>query len=100
MKLLLIALLVATSAFAQQNRKTIDLPSSKKLIVPAPGNPQPVESFPTAAVLSPDAKYLALLNSGFGTMAGNLRQGITIIDTATNRSQFFPDDRLGKQATL
>jgi DNA-binding beta-propeller fold protein YncE len=98
MKRLLIVLLLAASALSQQARKTIDLPSSKKLIVPAPGNPQPVESFPTAAVLSPDGKYLALLNSGFGTMAGNLRQGITIIDTATNQSQFFPDDRLGKQA--
>ncbi len=95
MKRILAVLLLASCALAQ----TVNLPSSKKLIVPAPGNPQPVDSFPVTAVLSPDGKYLALLNSGFGTQAGNLRQGITVIDTATNKSQFFPDDRLGKQAT-
>ncbi len=98
MKRILILLLVALASFAQQDRRTINLPSSKKLIVPAPGDPQPVESFPVSAVLSPDGKYLVLLNSGYGTQAGNLRQGITVIDTATNKSQFFPDDRLGKQA--
>ena len=95
MKRLLTILFAATTLLAQ----TVNLPTSKKLIVPAPGNPQPVESFPVTAVLSPDGKYLALLNSGFGTQAGNLRQGITVIDTATSKSQFFPDDRLGKQAT-
>ena len=99
MKRLLIVLLLASFALAQTSRKTINLPSSKKLISPAPGDPQKVDSFPVTAALSPDGKYLALLNSGFGTMAGNLRQGITIIDTASNKSQFFPDDRLGKQAT-
>jgi DNA-binding beta-propeller fold protein YncE len=97
MKHLILVVLLASSAVAQIPRNTVNLPSSKKLIVPAPGNPQPVDSFPTAAVVSPDGKHLALLNSGFGTQAGNSRQGITIIDTATNKTRFFPDDRLGRQ---
>jgi DNA-binding beta-propeller fold protein YncE len=94
MKTLLAVLLVAASAFAQQGRKTIDLSSSKRLTVPAPGAPHPVDSFPATAVLSPDGKYLALLNSGYGTMAGGLRQGITVIDSASGNARFFPDDRL------
>ncbi len=96
--LVLLLVLAASPLLAQSPRKTVNLPSSKKLIVPAPGNPLAVESLPTSAVLSPDGKYLALLNSGYGGQASNLRQGITIIDTATNDAHFFPDDRLGKQA--
>src|SRR5690349_14137612 len=96
---LIVLVFIAAPLFAQSPRASVNLPSSKKLIVPAPGNPRPVESFPVTAVLSPDGKFLALLNSGYGTQASNLRQGITVIDTATNESHFFPDDRLGKQAT-
>ena len=98
MKTILAVLLLAASAFGQQSRKAINLPSSKQIVAPVPGAPQPVDNFPAAAVLSPDGKYLALLNSGFGTMAGGLRQGITVVDTASGNARFFPDDRLGKQA--
>lgn len=98
MKTILTVLLVAATAFAQQGRKTIDLPSSKKILVPAPGAPQPVDSFPVTAVLSPDGKYMALLNSGFGTAAGKEHQGITILDTASGNARFFGEARLGPHA--
>lgn len=98
MKTILAVLLLAISALGQQSRSTINLSSSKRIVAPVPGVPQPVDSFPATAVLSPDGKYMALLNSGFGTMAGGLRQGITIVDTASGNARFFPDDRLGKQA--
>jgi DNA-binding beta-propeller fold protein YncE len=46
-------------------------------------------------VLSPDGRYAALLNEGFGTQESGLRQSIGILDLASNQLHDFPDDRLG-----
>src|SRR5512132_2402678 len=97
MKRTALILLIACSFAVGQNRKRVDLPSSKVLLAPTPGNPQPVDSLQTAAVLSPDQRYLVLLNSGYGTQAGKLRQGMTVVDTTTNEARFFPDDRLHRK---
>jgi hypothetical protein len=59
-----IALLVCTLALGflvlhgspAKNGK-LPLPSSKLLLEPVPGNPQPTNSFPTAMALSPDGKF-------------------------------------------
>ena len=82
------------------NGKTgkIPLPSSKMLLEPVPGNPQPTNSFPAAMALSPDGKYLALLNDGFGTSESNYEQSIAILDIATRKLSDFPDARLGHRA--
>ncbi len=76
-------------------KKEIDLPSSKQLQEPVIGQAQRTNSFPTIAVaLSPDGKYLALLNNGRGATESNYDQSIAILDLATNQLRDFPDPRL------
>ncbi|HKT10412.1 MAG TPA: beta-propeller fold lactonase family protein [Terriglobia bacterium] len=76
----------------------LNLPSSKALYVPVPGRPQPTNSFPTADALSPDGRYLAILNNGYGTERSGFQQSISILDLSTRKVADFPDARLGQQA--
>jgi len=87
----------ATLGIAQPQRpaeKEILLPSSKKLPEPVPGSPQRTNSLPVTMALSPDGKYLALLNNGYGSLESNYEQSIAILDIATNLLRDFPDSRL------
>jgi DNA-binding beta-propeller fold protein YncE len=81
----------APSGAAQQ----IDLSTSKRLNLPVPGDPQRTNSFPTAAALSPDGRYLAVLNNGYGTHESGGNQSIAVLDLQTNQLADFPDSRLG-----
>ncbi len=83
---------------AQEGARTVSLPTSKILLLPAPGAPQKTNSFPTAVVLSPDGKYLAILNNGYGTEDSGRRQSIAVLDLASNSVADFPDSRLGQDA--
>lgn len=76
----------------------LNLPSSKRLMLPVPGHAQPTNSFPTALALSPDGRYLAVLNNGYGTEESHLQQSISILDLALNKVTDFPDSRLGPHA--
>src|SRR3954462_2690973 len=80
------------------NNGKVQLPSSKLLLTPVPGNPQPTNSFPAAMALSPDGKYLALLNDGYGTFEADCHQSISILDIAKNSLRDFPDERLARKA--
>jgi DNA-binding beta-propeller fold protein YncE len=77
---------------------SLNLPSSKRLILPAPGNPQPTNSFPTVVALSPNGRYVAVLNNGYGTKQSNLQQSIAILDLNSHKVTDFPDTRLGQNA--
>ena len=59
--------LVFSGSLSAQQKKTINLPSSKKLMAPAPGDPRAIGSLPTNIVVSPDGKYAAILENGYGT---------------------------------
>ena len=72
----------------------LDLSTSKQLHEPIIGQPQRTNSFPTALALSPDGKYLAILNNGRGTVESQYQQSIAILDLATNQLRDFPDPRL------
>jgi hypothetical protein len=72
----------------------VQLPSSKVLFTPAPGSPRRTNSLPTAAAVSPDQRYVALLNAGFGTAESHGGQSITLLDRTTNRLTDFADERL------
>jgi DNA-binding beta-propeller fold protein YncE len=76
----------------------VNLPSSKMLLLPAPGHPQPTNTFPTADALSPDGRYLAILNNGYGTEESDFQQSIAILNLATHKVADFPDSRLGQRA--
>jgi hypothetical protein len=83
-------------ASGQETRlnRTVHLPSSKVLLNPLPGRPQQTNSFPTAMPLSPDGRYLALLNNGRGTKESGYKQSISILDLQTNQLSDYPDSRL------
>ncbi len=95
-RFLLLLFLCALPALAQKT--AIDLPSSKQVIEPVPGDARPAGSFPVTAALSPDGNYLALLDDGYGRAENAFQQGIVVIDLRTGHSQEFPDSRLGKNA--
>jgi DNA-binding beta-propeller fold protein YncE len=65
------------------------------LTVPVPGFVARTNAYPTTMVLSPDGRYAALLNEGFGTQESGLRQSIGILDLTTNQLRDFPDERVG-----
>src|SRR5271165_5885529 len=95
----LAALILAPAALAQTGPDhTISLPSSKTLQLPAPGAAQRTNSLPTAVALSPDGKYLAILNNGYGASDSQFRQSIGLLNLESNQLRDFPDSRLGQNA--
>ncbi len=76
------------------SHRIVHLPSSKLLLNPLPGEPQSTNSFPTAVALSPDGRYLAVLNNGRGTAESGYQQSIAVLDLQTNRLADYPDSRL------
>jgi len=99
MKFRLLVVLVFTWPAIAQTRNSINLPSGKVLRAPAPGDPQSgVGSLPVAVALSPDHRYLVILDAGFGRPEYRQQQGIAVFDLATNKATFYPDARLGSRA--
>ena len=96
LSLVLAAVLVI--ADAANRSRTIHLPSSKTLTLPVPGYLARTNSFPATIAVSPDARYAALLNQGYGTQESGARQSIAILDLSNNQLRDFPDDRLGQDA--
>ncbi len=90
--------ILITTGAAQTKPRDIDLSTSKVLATPAPGAPQRTNSLPVTAAKSPDGKYLALLNNGFGSAESDYHQSIAILDLATNQLRDFPDSRLSEHA--
>jgi DNA-binding beta-propeller fold protein YncE len=95
----ILILSVIRSAWGQnQNESQVtSLPSSKVILKSVPGMPQRTNSFPAAMALSPDGRYLAVLNDGYGAAESGFRQSIAVIDVKTNRLADYPDSRLGKK---
>jgi DNA-binding beta-propeller fold protein YncE len=90
--------LVAVNEQGSERHK-INLPTSKRLLSPSLGRlPGAVNSFPATIALSPDRRYAALLNDGFGTQETQARQSIAVLDLQTNKLTEFPDDRLNDDA--
>jgi len=79
---------------ANERTQKINLPTSKTLIVPVPGFIARTNSYPATIVLSPDGRYAALLNQGYGIEQSSVRQSIAILDLSNNQLLDFPDDRL------
>ncbi len=78
--------------------RQIPLPSSKVLTTSAPGRIGSVNSFPSTIALSPDGRYAALLNDGYGTQRAQGRQSISVLDLSSNRLRDFPDSRFATGA--
>ena len=71
----------------------IALPTSKQLAEPAPGSPQRLNSLPMTAAISPDGRYLAVVNAGFGTFESRYQQSIAVLDIQTGKVTDFPEPR-------
>lgn len=71
--------------------KTVPLPTSKLLREPVPGAPRKTNSLPMAMTLSPDGRYLAMVNAGYGTAESNYDQSIAILDTESGRLTDVPN---------
>jgi DNA-binding beta-propeller fold protein YncE len=79
---------------AGDRSRRVNLPTSKTLTLPVPGYIGRTNSFPATIALSPDGRYAALLNQGYGTQETNARQSIAILDLSNNDLHDFPDSRL------
>jgi DNA-binding beta-propeller fold protein YncE len=87
------------SAAAQGTKNggtSIPLPTSKMLTTPVPGHIGSTNGFPATIALSPDGRYAALLNDGYGTQETLATQSIAVLDLKTNRLEDFPDKRFGE----
>jgi DNA-binding beta-propeller fold protein YncE len=73
--------------------QSIDLPTSKQLIEPVPGNPQRLNSEPISMAVSPDGRYVVTVNAGYGTYESKYEQSLAVFDTQTGKVADFPDDR-------
>src|SRR6202140_4517112 len=87
-------LVVFVAVRAADRSHRINLPTSKSLTLPVPGYLGRTNSFPSTIALSPDGRYAALLNQGYGTQEAGARQSIAILDLSDNELRDFPDDRL------
>ncbi|MGC2792858.1 MAG: phosphoesterase, partial [Candidatus Sulfotelmatobacter sp.] len=63
---------------------------------PTPGRIGSTNSFPATIVISPDGRYAALLNNGYGTQETMAMQSIAVLDLKTNQITEFPDKRFGE----
>src|SRR5215472_4366477 len=79
---------------ASEPRHKVNLPTSRTLLVPGPGFIARTNSYPATIALSPDGRYAALLNQGYGTEQSGVRQSIAVLDLRDNSLRDFPDDRL------
>ena len=93
-RLALLALMAPLPALqAQLPSRTIALPTSKELLEPAPGSPQMLNSLPMTAAVSPDGRYLAVVNAGYGTFESRYQQSIAVLDIKTGTVTDFPEPR-------
>jgi DNA-binding beta-propeller fold protein YncE len=93
-----VATLTLLVAKNQRAQRQISLPTSKVLTVPSPGVLGSLNGFAAALVVSPDGRYAAILNDGYGSQQNQAHQSIAILDLSSNQLADFPDDRLPEEA--
>jgi hypothetical protein len=96
---ILIALLTLQMVAQEQKpgASSIPLPTSKQLTIPTPGRIGSTNSFPATITISPDGRYAALLNDGYGTQETMAMQSIAVLDLKTNQLSDYPDKRFGEE---
>jgi DNA-binding beta-propeller fold protein YncE len=83
----------ATPVAASGEHYPIHLPTSKMLYGDVPGSPERINSLPMGIAWSPDHRYLAVVNAGYGTAQSNYEQSIAVLDTKTGKITDNPDPR-------
>jgi hypothetical protein len=93
-RVLTVALILKAASMAAQSGSTnIDLPTSKEILQPVPGNPQRLNGLPLSMAISPDQRYVITVNAGYGTFESGYKQSLAVMDTQTGVVNDFPDDR-------
>ncbi len=77
----------------EADRKTLDLSTSKQLLLPVPGSTQRLNSLPLSMAVSPDGRWVATINAGYGTRESNYMQSIAVIDVKSGTVRDYPDSR-------
>ncbi len=93
---LVLAVVVVPSMCAQDGAlpgKPINLASSKQVTPGLPGSPFKTNSLPMTIAVSPDGRYAASLNAGYGTAESHYDQSILVVDLLTGKPVDFPDER-------
>ena len=80
---------VPTASRAQM----VNLPTSKQLLGGIPGNPQRINGLPLSMAISPNGRYVATVNAGFGTFESQYEESLTVLDTQEDTLADFPDAR-------
>ena len=89
------SVLLTAVAVAQQTAppNVVNLPTSKQLLSPAPGDPRRLNSLPSALAVSPDGHWVVTLNSGYGTIESEYMQSLAVVNTLTGAVKDFPEAR-------
>jgi DNA-binding beta-propeller fold protein YncE len=97
-----LAAISAAKGWGQSENKPIDLPTSKQILPPVPGGPQRVNSLPISMAVSPDQRYLVMVNAGYGTFESRYMQSLAVLDTKTGKVEDFPESwtLVGARQTL
>ena len=95
-----LACLTVVTALAAQDRgsSSIPLPTSKVLTAPSPGRIGSTNGFPATIALSPEGRYAAFLNDGYGSQESMGMQSIGVLDLKSNKLADFTDKRFGDDA--
>ncbi len=80
-------------AFGQGSGVAIDLPTSKQIGRPAPGDPQRMNGLPMSMAVSPDGRWVVTVNAGYGTFESRYMQSLVVVDTRTGKVVDWPDER-------
>jgi DNA-binding beta-propeller fold protein YncE len=92
-----VAVLAVSPLLAQHAGTATQLPNGK-ILGTIPGNPRQINNLPTAAAISPDARFVVFLHSGYGAYTSGEKQSISVLNLATDELKDFPDDRLGSES--
>jgi len=80
----------------------LDLPTSKQLLLPAPGEPRRLNSLPISMAASPprspDGRWVVTLNAGYGTFESGYGESLAVLDTRSGTVKDVPDERVGPQS--
>src|SRR5271156_1106273 len=75
-------MVAAAGARAQEGAgEVVNLPSSKQLLLPVPGDPQRLNSLPMSLAASPDGRWVVTLNAGYGTYESGYAESLAVMDT-------------------
>jgi DNA-binding beta-propeller fold protein YncE len=100
-KTFVMAVLGFAAAFvsaAQTAQKPINLATGQQLFPPAPGSPQRVNSLPLSLAVSPDGKWVAVINAGYGTWESLYDESLAVMNTQSGQVRDFPDSRMKERA--